>query len=254
MKLYFHAVGNGHPFVILHGLFGSSDNWFTLSNFFAQKFKVYAVDLRNHGRSSHSNSFDYWSMAEDLNDLLIHESVRSVFLLGHSMGGKTAMQFSLMHQEKVDKLVVVDIAPKAYPPKHDEIFDALLALKLEQYKTRSELDSALSQRINDHSVRQLILKNVFRDDQGKFRWRINVDALYKNYHKINEAIGSTQKFPKPALFVRGGNSSYILDEDILQIKSIFPAAELVTIEGVGHWVHAEAPQKFAEVVMEFLIR
>ena len=252
MKLFYHVTGYGHPFVILHGLFGSSDNWFTLSKFFGEKFKVYAVDQRNHGRSPHSEEFNYRVMAEDINDLLIHESIGSVYLLGHSMGGKTAMQFTLMHPEKVDKLIVVDIAPKAYLPKHDRIFEALFALRLDRYKTRAELDSALSQHISDYAVRQLLLKNVFRDDAGNFKWRIDVAAIRKNYDKVNEAIASAQRFKKPTLFIKGSKSSYLMEDDIPQIKFLFPSAELVTIENVGHWVHAEAPKRFAEVAMEFL--
>ena len=170
------------------------------------------------------------------------------------MGGKTAMQFALAYPDKVDRLIVVDIAPKAYPPKHDAIFQALFDLKLERYKTRSELDSSLSQHISEYAVRQLLLKNVFRDDEGNFKWRIDVDAIHENYDKINEAIDGTRHFEKPTLFIRGSKSSYILDNDIPQIKSIFPSAEFVSIENAGHWVHAEAPQKFAEVVLEFLTR
>lgn len=254
MKLFYHVTGHGHSFVILHGLFGSSDNWFTLSKFFGEKFKVYAVDQRNHGRSPHSDQFDYRIMADDINNLLIHEGINSVYLLGHSMGGKTAMQFALMYPEKVDKLIVVDIAPKAYPPKHDRIFEALFALRLNKYKTRSELDSAMSQYISDYAVRQLLLKNVYRDDGGNFKWRIDVNALHKNYDRVNEAIGETRQFSGPTLFIRGSKSTYLLEDDEPQIKSIFPFSEFVTIENAGHWVHAEAPQKFGEVVMEFLAK
>lgn len=194
----------------------------------------------------------YRIMADDVNDLLIHEGIESVYLLGHSMGGKTAMKFSLMYPEKVDKLIVVDVAPKAYPPKHDQIFEALFALKPDKYKTRTELDAALSAHISDYAVRQLLLKNVFRDDAGKFKWRIDVGAIHKNYDKVNEAIDGTMHFAKPTLFIGGSKSRYILDDDVPRIKSIFPSAAFVVIENAGHWVHSEAPQKFAEVVMEFL--
>jgi len=254
MKLFYYVTGHGHPLIILHGLFGSSDNWFTLAKFFGEKYKVYAVDQRNHGHSPHSEEFNYRVMSDDTNDLMIHEGIQSGHLLGHSMGGKTAMRFTLTHPEKVDKLIVVDIAPKAYPPKHDKIFESLFALKLDKYKTRTELDFALGQYISDYAVRQLLLKNVFRDEEERFKWRIDVSALHNNYSKVNEAIESTDQFTKPVLFIRGSKSSYILDSDVPQIKSIFPLMELITIEGVGHWVHAESPQKFAEVVVEFLAR
>ena len=254
MKLHYHVTGHGHPLIILHGLFGSSDNWFTLAKFLGEKYKVWTVDQRNHGRSPHSDQFNYRIMADDINDLLIQEGIRSVFLLGHSMGGKTAMQFALMYPEKVDRLIVVDIAPKIYPAKHDQIFEALFALRLDRHKTRAELDSALSQHIRDYAVRQLLLKNVLRDDAGNFKWRIDVSTIYANYDKVNEAIDGGHQFTKPALFIRGSRSSYILDEDKPQIKSIFPSAEFVSIENAGHWVHAEAPQEFAGIVMEFLDR
>ena len=252
MKLYFHVTGHGHPLVILHGLFGSSDNWFSLSRIFGEKYKVFAVDLRNHGRSPHSDLFDYRVMAEDINNLLTHEGIQSAFLLGHSLGGKTAMQFSLMYPESVDKLIVVDIAPRAYPPKHDQIFEALFAMDLSKYKTRPELDAAMSQYIADYAVRQLLLKNAYRDDAGGFRWRLDVSALHKNYDKVNEAIDGTRRFTKPALFVKGAKSTYLLEEDKPQIRSMFTSSQFVTVENAGHWVHAEAPQKFVEVVMEFL--
>lgn len=252
MKLYYHSTGHGHPFVILHGLFGSSDNWYTLSKFFGEKYKVFAVDQRNHGRSPHSDVFDYRVMAEDLNNLLIHEGISSVYLLGHSMGGKTAMQFALSHPEKVDKLIVVDIGTKAYPPQHDKIFEALFALKLDQYKTRAELDSALGVHIQDYAVRQLLLKNVERDDAGEFKWKLDADAIHKNYGNINLAITPERPFEKPVLFIKGERSTYILETDLDGIRSAFPRATLVTIAGAGHWLHAEAPQKFAEVVVEFL--
>jgi esterase len=252
MKLYYHFTGHGHPLVILHGLFGSSDNWYTLSNFFGEKHKVYAVDQRNHGRSPHSDDFNYKVMADDINNLLIHEGIKSVFLLGHSMGGKTAMQFALSHREKVDKLIVVDIAPRAYPPQHDAIFEALFALKLASYKTRTELDSALAQQIPDYAVRQLLLKNVSRDGNGKFGWKMDVRSIHRNYNNVNVSLDSDTPFDKPALFIRGEKSHYIGEGDIAGIKRLFPSAILTTIEGAGHWVHAEAPQRFAETVMEFL--
>ncbi len=252
MKLHYHVTGHGHPLVILHGLFGSGDNFYTLSKFFGEKFKVYAVDQRNHGRSPHSDVFNYKTMAEDLYNLLVHEGITSTHLLGHSMGGKTAMRFAFDYTEMVDKLIVVDIAPKEYLPQHDRIFDALFALNLDEYKTRAELDSALAERIQEYAVRQLLLKNVSRDDSGAFEWKIDVRSIHKNYDNVNAAIVSGRPFNKPALFMRGEKSGYILDQDLPGIQAMFPQARIVTIEGAGHWVHAEAPQKFAERVMEFL--
>ncbi len=252
MKLYYHVTGQGHPLVILHGLFGSSDNFYTLSKYFGEKFKVYAVDQRNHGRSPHSDVFNYKVMAEDLYDLLVHEGLSSVYLLGHSMGGKTAMRFAFDYTRSVDKLIVVDIAPRAYLPQHDRIFDALFALTLDKYRTRGELDAALAEKIQEYAVRQLLLKNVSRDDSGAFKWNIDISSIHRNYENVNAEVVCERPFTKPALFLRGEKSHYILDQDLQGIQTMFPQARFVTVEGVGHWVHAEAPQKFAEQVMEFL--
>ena len=252
MKLYYHVTGQGRPLVILHGLFGSGDNFYTLSKYFGEKFKVYAVDQRNHGRSPHSEVFNYEVMANDLHDLLDHDGISSVYLLGHSMGGKTAMRFAFDYTEMVDKLIVVDIAPKKYLPQHDRIFDALFALSLDKYRTRGELDAALAERIQEYAVRQLLLKNVSRDDSGAFKWKIDVRSIHRNYENVNAAIISEHPFNRPALFMRGEKSDYILEEDVGGIRAMFPQAKFVTVEGAGHWVHAEAPQKFAERVMEFL--
>lgn len=252
MKLYYHVTGHGHPLVILHGLFGSGDNFYTLSKFFGEKFKVYAVDQRNHGRSPHSDILNYDAMADDLNNLLTHERISSVDLLGHSMGGKTAMQFALKYPDMVDRLIVVDIGPKEYAPQHDRIFEAMFALKLEKYGTRGELDSALAEHIPEYAVRQLLLKNVTRNDDGTFRWKIDVKAIHRNYANVNAEIRSERPFQKPVLFMRGGKSPYVRDEDMPGIRALFPKAEFRTIEGAGHWVHAEAPRDFAESVVEFL--
>ncbi len=252
MKLYYHVTGHGHPFVILHGLFGSGDNFYTLSKYFGEKYKVYAVDQRNHGRSPHSDVLNYKAMADDIANLLTHEGIASAHLLGHSMGGKTAMQFALMYPDMVDRLIVVDIGPKEYAAQHDHIFEALFALKLEKYVTRGELDAALSENIPDYAVRQLLLKNVSRDDDGKFKWKMDVKSIHRNYPNVNAAISSDRPFPKSALFLRGGKSHYVQEADLPGIRGLFPRAEFATVDGVGHWVHAEAPQKFAEAVMEFL--
>ncbi len=253
MKLYYHATGHGHPLVILHGLFGSGDNFYTLSKFFGEKFKVYAVDQRNHGRSPHSDVFNYKVMAEDLYNLLVHEGISSIHLLGHSMGGKTAMRFAFDYPDMVDKLIIVDIGPKEYLPQHNKIFEALFSLRLSDYKTRGELDAVLAESIPDYAVRQLLLKNVTRDDSSAFRWKIDVKSIHRNYDNVNAALASERPFNKPVLFIKGEKSSYILEQDIAGIQNVFPQAKFVTVAGVGHWVHAEAPKTFAELVMEFLI-
>ncbi len=254
MKLAYRVTGQGRPLILLHGLFGSGDNWYTLSKIFGEKFKTYAVDQRNHGRSPHGNEFNYRVMAEDINELMFHEQIENANVLGHSMGGKAAMQFAGMYPEKVDRLVVVDISPRGYPPGHDQIFEAMFKLDLQKYETRSQLDSALAPRIADSAVRQLLLKNVERDDNKRFKWKIDIEAIYRNYENVNAAVTLDGSFDKPALFIRGGRSSYLIKSDKKDIRDHFPLAEFVTIDSAGHWVHADEPVEFTKLVMEFLTR
>lgn len=252
MQLYCERHGKGHPLLILHGLFGSLDNWRTLSKTFGRSFAVFAIDLRNHGRSPHSDVFNYCIMAEDLHEFMQQQSLSSAYLLGHSMGGKTAMQFAGTYPDMVDKLIIVDIAPKAYPPGHEEIFAALSALDVKAIRTRQEADAALAERISDAPLRQFLLKNLDRETSGGFRWKINLDALFTHYEEILQEIRPQRVFGKPTLFIKGGTSDYIQEADTCAIKKIFPQAQIVSVPGVGHWVHAEAPQEFAKIVLDFL--
>ena len=253
MQLSFHSYGNGEPLVILHGLLGSSDNWHTVSKKLAEQFQVFAVDQRNHGRSPHSDSLSYETMAQDIKEFLQQHGLSSVFLLGHSMGGKTAMTFSLKHPEQVEKLIVVDIAPSSYGAKHDHIFDALYSLELNSYSSRKQIDNELALRIPEFSIRQFLMKNLTRDESGSLEWKINLDVIHKNYREINRAVESQRPFTHPTLFIKGGKSSYIRQDDIPGIKSLFPNSNLVTLQNAGHWVHADAPQEFAQIVLDFLL-
>jgi len=252
MKLNYQRYGQGRPLLILHGLFGSLTNWHTLSKRLGEHYEVFAVDQRNHGSSPHSAEFNYVEMAADLREFMRDRQLASAYLLGHSMGGKTAMQLALTDPDLVEKLIVVDIAPKAYPPHHDEIFDALCELELSRYTSRSELDQALAGKIAGLTTRQFLLTNVTRDEAGRFTWKINLDAIRQNYPAIIGGLEQAGRFDQPTLFVRGATSDYIQDEDAALITSIFPQARIATIDGAGHWVHAEAPAAFFNVVREFL--
>ena len=254
MELHYNAYGEGgRPLLILHGLLGASGNWHTLgSKAFGERFRVFAIDQRNHGRSPHSDAVGYDAMAGDLDGFMEQHGLTSAYLLGHSMGGKTAMHFALTRPEKVDKLVVADIAPKAYPPHHTELFEALRSLDLSSYSSRKEIDTALARRIRSYPVRQFLLKNLQHVADGGYRWQMNLEALYASYDQINQAVEAGRPFEKPALFVRGGKSDYVTDDDEADIRKLFPNAEIVTIPKAGHWVHAEAPEAFAEVVIGFL--
>src|SRR5690554_747038 len=255
MQLHFREYGSSGPaLVILHGLLGASGNWHTLaSKSFSDSFHVYAVDMRNHGRSPHSDRFDLPTMAEDVRAFLKQTGHASAHVLGHSMGGKVAMLLALESPEVVDRLVVVDIAPRAYPPHHTEILEALRLLDPGAYSSRTEIDRALSERIASATVRQFLLKNLALDkDTGAYRWQANIEGIDRNYDAINAAIESNSTFNGPALFVRGEKSDYVQDEDREQILKLFPNARIETISGAGHWVHAEAPEPFAQTVLSFL--
>jgi esterase len=253
MKLNFQESGTGKPLVILHGLLGSLDNWHTLSRTFAGSFRVLAVDQRNHGRSPHSDDFTYDTMAEDLVELLDHLKIPAAHLLGHSMGGKTAMKFALSNPSRVEKLIVVDMAPREYPPLHDEILDALIAVDLNAAASRQQVDDELSKNIPDFAVRQFLMKNLTRDSHGAFAWKANLRAIQEHYIEIAREITSSVPFSGPALFVKGDQSDYILDSDVPMIKRLFPNAHIVGVNA-GHWIHAEAPTVIAEIVMSFLRR
>jgi esterase len=252
MRLNYECYGEGPPLIILHGLFGSLDNWRTLSRKFGRYYRVFAVDLRNHGSSPHSDDFSYPLMAQDLNSFMDGLSLSSACLLGHSMGGKVAMEFAVSNPNRVEKLVVVDIAPKEYMPQHDKILQELASLDLKKFTARMEIDIALRKAIPDHSVRQFLLKNLVRNDAGVFAWRINLEGIARNYGEIIKSLHQNNCFGKPALFLKGENSNYIQQEDLPLITRFFPQARLVTVPNAGHWVQADAPAQFLTIVLSFL--
>lgn len=253
MELHFKTMGDGYPLIILHGLFGSLENWQTLSRAWASCYRVFAIDQRNHGHSPHNPVMDYPAMAEDLREFMERQQLSSAYVLGHSMGGKTAMQFALTHPEKVDKLIVVDIAPKAYPPQHDDILDALRSVEPGAFSKRKEVDAALARRLPDAALRQFLLKNLERDETGALRWAIDLAAIERNYPAIVQSVqGAHARFEKPTLFIRGEQSGYIQDADMPAIRESFPYSRLATLPGVGHWVHVDARRRFARLVLTFL--
>lgn len=251
MNLHFRTYGSGQPLVILHGLFGTSDNWQTLGKSFSENYKVYLVDLRNHGHSPHSPEMDYWLMADDVKKLFDAEKISNAILMGHSMGGKTALFFAQLYPELLSKLIVVDMGTKKYPPHHQVIFDALSAVDLTIVKSRKEAEEIISSHFNDQGVIQFLLKNLYWISEGQLAWRMNLPVLIEKIDSILEEVPQ-RVCEIPTLFIRGGKSNYILDEDWNTIKEIFPESELKTIDKAGHWVHAEAPKEFYGLVMGFL--
>lgn len=249
MKLYSQQHGAGSPLVILHGLFGSSDNWHTLARRFAGHFHVYAVDLRNHGRSPHSAVHTYEAMADDLLEFLRSENIASASFIGHSMGGKAAMQFALTRPERVSRLIVVDIGPGEYSSRHDYILDALVSVDLKAHASRRSIDDFLARGISSPVVRQFLLKNLSRTDNG-FTWKLNLGAIHTNYDAMNRAI-SGPPFPNAALFIRSLQSGYVSEEDRTRIFELFPGAVFADLN-VGHWIHAEAPDQLYRIAVDFL--
>ena len=254
LRLAYKKYGDGDPLVILHGLLGSSANWHTLArSVFCRYFTVYTIDQRNHGRSPHSERIDYPTMAADLLHFFDEHGIEKAALIGHSMGGKTAMEFALSHADRLSRLLVVDMAPRKYPPSHDTILEALRSVDLSKMSSRADVDQALADRIPDPATRRFLLKNLaYSSADGTYNWEINLDAIHANYDRINAAIDNGRKFEGPALFVRGSESNYISKSDEKTIKKFFPQAEFATVEGAGHWVHADRPESFAEVAVGFL--
>ncbi len=252
MDLNFKEFGKGDPLIILHGMFGTLDNWQTLGKQLAEHFTVFLVDQRNHGRSPHTDTLSYLEMAEDLGEFMTANWIYKTHLLGHSMGGKTAMQLATTHPDLVDKLVVVDIAPKQYQGGHEQILEALLALDPNKIESRQAANDFLESRIEDFGVRQFLLKNLTRNKNGNYRWKMNLEVITRHYPDIlGPGIGE-EIFEGDTLFIRGGKSKYIQDEDWPEILEHFPKAQLKTVPNVGHWVHAEAPDELLAEVMAFL--
>ena len=251
MKLNFKKLGEGKPLLILHGLFGSSDNWGSLGKRFSEKNTVYLIDLRNHGRSPHSNEMTYSDMANDLLELIKDEKIISPTILGHSMGGKVALMFAKNYPEYLDKLIVADIGLKAYPMHHEEILRGLNSINLELTKSRSHAQEVIKKHISSLGIQQFLLKNLYWIEKGKLAWRMNLKQIENNIEEILKEINIENSNLK-TLFLRGELSNYILEEDFQNIKAAFPNGEIKTIKNVGHWLHAENPNEFYKLVDEFI--
>lgn len=254
VSLSFSSYGtDGPPLLILHGFLGASGNWHTLARTaFAPHFRVFALDARNHGRSPHTGAFSYAEMAADVRDFMDAQGLSTAVLLGHSMGGKTAMQFAVAYPERTQALVVVDMAPRAYSPHHHAILEALNSIDPARLGSRQEADAALEPRISDWGVRQFLLKNLVARKSGGYEWAFNLPVLTAKYTEITRAVESEQPFPGPTLFVRGERSNYVQDTDEPEIRRLFPQAQIATVPDAGHWVHAEAPEALAEMVLMFI--
>jgi len=253
MKLHANVFGQGFPLIILHGFLGMGDNWKTLGKKIAtQGFEVHLLDQRNHGRSFHSDAFDYEVLAQDLQQYCKENHLEKIKLLGHSMGGKTAMLFATTFPEMIADLIIADIAPKYYPLHHQDILDGLSALDFEILKSRAEVDAELSTYIPDIGVRMFLLKNLYWKEKGVLGLRMNLDVLVKNADKIGVELSTEAQFLGNTLFLKGEKSNYIVDGDEERIKAQFPKAILKEISGAGHWLHAENPSDFLKELLHFV--
>ncbi len=257
MKLYYREFGeeSHYPVVILHGLFGMSDNWVSIGKDIADaSFRVFIPDQRNHGRSGHSDIHNYPAMVDDLLEFLDARELETVHLIGHSMGGKTAMQFAFDYPERINKLVVADISPSAsrHGDGHSKLIDALLKLDLSKYESRNGVGDAMGNILSNQRLQQFLQKNVYWKDRASLGWRMNLVAVRDNLDNIFSPVESASPFKKPSLFIRGGLSDYIPDEQIPVIEKLFPAYKLKTIDGASHWLHAEEPSQFVKEVLYYL--
>ncbi|MGG6230201.1 alpha/beta fold hydrolase [Tenacibaculum sp. SDUM215027] len=251
--LHSKIIGEGKPLLILHGYFGMGDNWKSHANKFAEEgFEVHLIDQRNHGRSFHADAFDYELLVGDLYNYIQYHNLEKVDLLGHSMGGKTAMLFATEYSELVNKLIVADISPRTYPPHHHEILAALNSVDFSVQTSRKLVDEKLAELIPEKGIRQFLAKNVYRKTKDELAFRFNLKSLTENNSEVGVALPSFTVFEGKTLFLRGANSGYISKEDEPLIQAHFPKAEVKTIANAGHWLHAENPKDFYKEAITFL--
>jgi len=253
MKLHFNKTGNGQPILILHGLFGSGDNWTTFARTLSTHgFEVFTVDLRNHGRSEWNEIHDYSGMASDVYELISAENLKDVIVIGHSMGGKVAMTLAVEYPSVLQKLIVADIGPKYYKPHHQQILAGLLSLDFQTIKTRGEADNLLAEKIADVGTRQFLLKNLYWKTDTELAFRFNLQVLNSQIEEVGKEIITEEPVKIPSLFIGGSESHYILKEDREAIKKVFSNSEIIYIDNAGHWIHADQPALLLEAVLSFL--
>ncbi|HRO07603.1 MAG TPA: alpha/beta fold hydrolase [Saprospiraceae bacterium] len=251
--LNYKVYGTGHPVVILHGMFGTLDNWHNMARRLEEAgYMAILIDQRDHGRSEHTNAFNYPILAEDLQLFLEENWIYEGTIIGHSMGGKTCLQYMSDNNPDNFKFVIIDIGIKKYEDGHTDIFDALMSVQLDKMDSRNQVESILMNRLNDKGVVQFLMKNLTRTKDGHFEWKVNLHLLYKNYDRILEAIPFRHTSDAKTLFIRGSKSNYILDDDWPSIHETIPNSELITINGAGHWVHADKPVELFNHIIDFI--
>lgn len=254
MKLFHRQFGNGSDLIILHGLLGVSDNWIRIGKKLSENFNVLIPDLRNHGRSEHNDSFDYDCMSDDIIELVHTNKLINPILIGHSMGGKLAMNLAVNHSELFPKIVVVDISPKEYEVGqiHESVLEFMQSIDFETIKSRKEIEKLVIKKFKDRNICFWILKNLYKKSKTEFRWRANIDIIYKNILEIKKALAPNHISKIPALFIKGEKSDYIKAKDHSLIQNHFPNSEIKSIKNASHWVHADAEDELFEMVLSFL--
>lgn len=253
MELFYRQYGEGRPVIILHGLFGMSDNWATFSKQLTkERFSVYTPDLRNHGNSPHSDIFNYEVLSDDLYEFIQQKNIRKPFLIGHSLGGKVIMNFALKFPGVAEKIIVIDMGIRKYGLHNEDILNAMIDCNISAKKTRTEIEETLSVHIHEKKVVQLLMKNVQRNNDNTVAWKLNLEAIKNNFSKIFIGVESVVKSDVPALFIAAENSDYISENDMPSIKEIFPAATYARIPGSSHWVHADKPDELLHTVIDFI--
>lgn len=251
--LHYQQQGTGADIILIHGLLGSLENLNMVAKGLKDNYRVTNIDVRNHGLSFHKDSMDYSELAQDIVDLMAELNIDSASILGHSMGGKIAMQVALEHSDKVKKLIVADIAPVAYPPHHNHIIKGLQSIDLASINSRKDADSQLSEYVEEVSIRQFLLRNLISTN-GTFNFKCNLDYIKQCYQQIMSAYHGEHDFKGETLFIKGGNSSYITAEHRDTIKQLFPNSRAKIIQGAGHWLHAEKTIAFNKIVNDFLVK
>jgi esterase len=249
--LNYQQSGSGKNIILIHGLFGRLENLNMVAKALAKNYQVTSVDVRNHGDSFHDSVMNYSTMAQDIIDIMQHLAITSAVVLGHSMGGKIAMELALTAPALVEKLIVADIAPAEYPPHHNQIIAGLSSLDFTRIKQRKDADKQLSQYVDNLSVRQFLLRNL-SSENGQFSFKCNLENIAKNYPQIIKAYQGSNSYQGPTLFIKGANSDYILPEHRTAILRLFPQSRARVIQGAGHWLHAEKTVAFNRSVEEFL--
>ncbi|MCX2980886.1 alpha/beta fold hydrolase [Halieaceae bacterium IMCC14734] len=252
MQLNYLIRGAGDPIILIHGLFGSASNLGIVARALAPHYSTYSLDVRNHGKSPHCDTMSYREMAADIIDFLDSQGIGQCPLLGHSMGGKIAMQVALDYPDRVSRLIIADVAPVDYPPHHQDTLAGLAAVAAATVTSRHQADAILAESVTEPGVRAFLLKSLERGEDGTFHWLLNREALTSNYKQLG-AANQGKSFTGPVLFIKGGDSNYITDEHQPAVAELFPNAQLKIIEGTGHWLHAEKPDLFNKVVLRFLL-